>query len=335
MAHNPTRLPVFWDSTLTSSVKPVSSSFFKSLLGGDKNNPGSQAAEPIALLQSFLPRDRTTLEPLPLVHPSVPYTLSFYHINAVMTAVANGRDPSSLLAQLACRGMSGSRPEITWSITPKVVNGSFLLEHAYDFPINLQHGPGEGGNSYYTKNWFVSSGFRTFAPCSHCTRVFRSICESTNHGIRQLCVGYSLKNVLGQDFRDEWRSEIGRQPLNMCCGLCYADFNMSFEPMSFAVRVRFWSHRDLGAGLDPQDPKWLAAMGIQGLQRDKSDFGRIRSAFLTPTSSSPQIVQQTVSAVAEKGHVKSPEDASGGHEPPPPYTEASSLTNTDPPKEEH
>lgn len=329
VAHNSARTPTFWDSSLPSSVKPVTDSFLETIFGDRSKNKPSQgqgrAPEPEPVILSVLPRESANLDNLPLVHPSVPYTISFYHIHAAMSAVADGEDPSALLNLLTCRGTSGSRPKIAWSVTPLVANGTFLLEHAYEFPINLQHEAGD--TSYHTKNWFVSKGFRSFAPCSHCVYVFRSIRETRkDRGDRHVCVEFSLRNVLGQEFRDEWSSEAGRrQPQKMCCGMCYTDFCLSFQPQWRAVQVRLWSHRDLGAGVDPSDPKWIAAMGGQAIQRDKKDFGRIRSAFRSPAELGQQETQndmnwQSPAMSSQQGSQMGSyalQDASNAPSPPP------------------
>ncbi len=98
-----------------------------------------------------------------------------------------------------------------------------------------------------------------------------------------MTVAYSLTNVLGQEFRDEWRSDVGRQPGHMSCGMCYTDFTLSFEEDGAqAVRVRVGVYKDLGgvARDGGPDESWDAAVGkVGGVQRPRGDFGRVRSAF--------------------------------------------------------
>jgi hypothetical protein len=282
--HNPTHVTTFFDSSLPSNAKDSTGGFLKSLLGrATKGNLTNLSVNEIPQVWTDLPRDATTCDPLPLVHPSVPYSISFYHVNAVMSRVASAHKPGPLLEALACRGKTGSRPEISWSVTPKVdvAGQSLLLEHAYTFVIRLQR---EGG---YTKNWFVSQGYKSFWPCPHMARFFRSVREKTTGGSEQVSVEYGLKNVLGQEFLDEWRTEVGRQPQNVSCGMCFAELSMNFQVVGAGVVVWVWVHRDLGSGLSPSDPKWVAAMGGTPVRRDKSDFGRVRAAFAQTAHQGP------------------------------------------------
>ena len=287
-AHNSGRVPIFWNPSLPSTVRPVTGGLFQALFRATKTDRDEcqEAPLPTPTITSTLSRDAFTCTPLPLVHPSVPYTLSFYHVFAVMSLAATGHDPQPLTSALTCRGIHGLRPQITWSVTPKVVDGRFFIAHAYAFSIGVEHLPQSKTRGYYSKNWLVSRGFKSFAPCTHCTRVFRTMREKVDsRGVRFLKVAYSLRNVLGQEFRDEWRSEVGRQPNNMSCGMCYTDFSMSFEeePGQSSIRVRLWSHKDLGCDGTSQvpDERWNAAAG-SAFQRPTSDFGTIRRAFQLP-----------------------------------------------------
>jgi hypothetical protein len=186
---------------------------------------------------------------------------------------------------LTCRGTSGKWPQITWSITPKVVHqqnenvqeSTFLIEHAYAFSIPLKHVESQ---AFYATSGapFFAEGYRNFAPCRHFVRIFRQVREERRKKQYFAAVDYSLRNVLGQEFRDVWRSDVGRQPTNMCCGMCFTDSALEFEVAGGNVLVRFWAHRDLGQGFDPGDKKWVA--GVRGkVDRSKEDFGRIREAF--------------------------------------------------------
>ena len=208
-----------------------------------------------------------------------------------MSAVRNGQDPAPFLAALTCRGKSGTWPSITYAITPKVVASAsstndattttpthaFLIEHFYTFTMSLKHATGA---AFYAtaRTPFLAEGYRNFAPCRHFVRLFRQVREERRKQQYFAAVDYSLKNVLGQEFRDVWRSDVGRQPTNMCCGMCFTDSSLEFEVVGDKVVVRFLSHRDLGEGVTPEDGKWVA--GVKGkVQRSKEDFGRIRGAF--------------------------------------------------------
>jgi hypothetical protein len=167
-------------------------------------------------------------------------------------------------------------------VTPKVVGGSFLLEHFYAFTINLEHYGERPPTLAYKKNWLIFEGYKSFSGCPHCTYVFRTYREQFKKGMFYAGVEYSLQNVLGQDFKNEWRSEVGQQPQNGCCRMCYTDYSLSFELARGMIIVRFQAHKDLGRGMDPFDPKWLAALRGTDIQRDKADFGRMRTAFRVP-----------------------------------------------------
>jgi hypothetical protein len=260
----------------------------KSVFGGSRSGmPDAKASLAAEMPQVWtgLAKQAPICDPLPLVHPSVPYTMAFYHVHAVMGRALAGQDPSPLLAAFTCRGANGSAPSISWEITPKIVGTNFLIQHAYTFTIPLKY-PFERPPSgvLYKKNWFVNSGFRNFGGCPHSTRIFRSIREESKNAMYYVGVEHCSKNVLGQTFQYEWRSELGQQPQNMACGMCYTDYAMNFQIQGAAVIVRVWTHKDLGNCMDPFDPTWIAALRGTAIQRPKTDFGRIRNAFWQPSS---------------------------------------------------
>ena len=315
-AHNPGRTPISWNPSLSSPVKPVTDGFLKSLLSTKSSHATASCAGQSAPLQpaiaSSLPQTPSTLDPLPLIHPSVPYTLSLYHLHAVTTSTTTSSTSTPLLQSLTCHGTtpSLSSSRLSWRVTPLLTpSNTLLLAHAYTLSLSLPgasdaatSGPVSGSGSAigfsYTKRPLLSPihHIYSFRLCPHATRHLRSVAVKTVSGVTSVRVEYSLTNVLGQEFRDEWRSDPGgRQPGNMACGMCVADFGLGFEVAAggreVRVLVRVW--KDLGGtatvgkgGEVGGGEKWEAAKGGAALSRARADFGRVRRAFEPPMVSS-------------------------------------------------
>ncbi|KAK3900481.1 hypothetical protein C8A05DRAFT_17219 [Staphylotrichum tortipilum] len=300
-AHNPGRTPIFWNPSLPCPVKPVTGGFLKSLLSTKSSHVTASCAGQSAPLQSaivsVLPQNPSTLEPLPLIHPSVPYTISLYHLHAVTTSDS----PTPLLQSLTCHGTTPphSSPRLSWSVTPLLTpSNTLLLAHAYALslspPLSDAATSGSSHGFSYTKRPLLSPIHHvySFRLCPHATRHVRSVTVKTVRGATSVRVEYSLTNVLGQDFRDQWWSDSGgRQPGNMSCGMCVADFGMRFELAAggreVRVLLRVW--RDLGGtvllgkgGEIGGGEKWEAARGATALRRERADFGRAGKAFEPP-----------------------------------------------------
>ncbi|KAK3360954.1 hypothetical protein B0T24DRAFT_671630 [Lasiosphaeria ovina] len=304
--HNPNHVAVFWDASLPSNIGPRSKGFIQTLLGkGNKPTPtpSPNKHDTIPQVWSLLPVHSSTHNPLPLVHPQVPYTLAFYHIHAAMTS------PSPDLSALHCtgtspRGLTAPRPCITWSITPKICPSlspspsaspppTFLLAHTCSFTIPLSHGhPHSHSRHYRATHWLSSIGYRAFRPCPHMTTFrFNSVREASGGSGPAgavIGVGYGLENVLGEKMQDQWRSDLhaasGMGPLlaNVSCAMCYTDVSVRFAVRGGSVAVRFGVFKDLGAGRDPREPKWVGAMGLSQERvniRERGDFGRLRRVF--------------------------------------------------------
>ncbi|KXX78607.1 hypothetical protein MMYC01_204484 [Madurella mycetomatis] len=332
-AHNPDRLPIFWNPSLPSTGKQVTPNILKSIFHRDTTRRECQPSllqEPVII--SSIPLKPQNCLPLPPVHPALRYTISFYHVHAITTS-------PSRLSSLACQGVAAStplHPSLTWSVTPllsPISNNSssnnLFLKYSLTFPISIPHrGGGNPPNSLvHSTNWLLSSFYRTFAPCPHCVRLFSSVRLKVSGGsaggyFRSVKVKYGLRNVLGQEFKDVWESEKGRQPGNLSCGMCCTDFGMEFVEGWEEVLVRFWVWKDLGSGVDGNGDAngglWEAARGGRAMQRANGDFGRVRRTF------------EGNGRDGRMGMVHQAAGSGGGNmvqqeqqqQPPPPYTES-------------
>ncbi|KAK4119510.1 hypothetical protein N657DRAFT_650166 [Parathielavia appendiculata] len=280
-AHNWNRVPIFWNPSLPSSVKPVTDNFFKSFLSKKDAKQGQPEPKPTFVLS--LPQTPSTQEPLPLIHGSVPYTLSFYHLHAITTSPS----PATLLPFITCHGVTNSH-SLKWQITPLLTpTRDLLLAHTYTLPISLPFGAAatlsDTSNYSYQKIPLLSPvhNIYSFRACPHMTRHLRTLRLKVAKGVASIRIEYALKNiVLGQEFRDEWRSDEGRQPLDMACGMCHTDLGMVFEEDvkqgEVRVTVKVW--KDLG-GSAAGGEKWEAARGGEAVKREREDFGRVRRAY--------------------------------------------------------
>jgi hypothetical protein len=153
-------------------------------------------------------------------------------------------------------------------------------------------------------------------------------------GVASVRVEHTLKDVLGQEVRDEWRSEVGRQPGDTACGMCRADFGVEFwqQGKEVMVTVRVW--RDLGAaaGEGGAGEMWEAAAGRRPVRRERGDFGQVKRAFEAPLDGSGMVRREegidrrdgVEPGVTKGGEVASEEElhmqVADGLQPPPPYT---------------
>lgn len=145
------------------------------------------------------------------------------------------------LSRLACGGTTGAGTR--WVVTPVISRGTLMLEYALVFTVE-------------TGDWEVRA-------CGH-VRV----------GVRGGKVRFE-RRVMGR--REEWYE--AREVEAMCCERCYTDAGLRVRTVGNVVVLEVRINKDLGQGLHPDDPKWLAAAKGVDLKREATDFGRMRKRF--------------------------------------------------------
>ncbi|KAK4033795.1 hypothetical protein C8A01DRAFT_19308 [Parachaetomium inaequale] len=286
-AHNPNEDPIFWNPSLPSPIKPVTDGFLKSLFTTKAKHDNTQP-ELSPVITSLLPQTPSTLDPLPLIHTSVPYTLSLYHLHELTHG--GGRPPTPTLQALTCHGTTttaSSSPRLTWRVAPLSTPTSTLLAHTYTLPVSLPLGAAStlaDTSTYSHQKLPLLSPIRNtyaFRVCPHATMQLRTLTLKVSKGVASVRVKYGLRTGLGQEIREEWRSEVARQPgEGMACGMCFTDFGVGFElARKVLVTVRVW--KDLGfVGVGgAAGEKWEALRGGRAVRREEGDFGRVRRVY--------------------------------------------------------
>lgn len=358
-AHNPDRVAIFWNPSLPSPIKPVTDGFFKAFLGR-KNDTSQNKPDVKPAITSILPQIPEALDPLPLIHASVPYTLSLYHLHALATTSAS---PSSILQSLTCHGTtacSSSRP-LTWEVTPRLWasdsasnsigsdDRSLLIRHSYTTRIALPAGAAatlaDTTTFSHQKLPLGCSPFShdhyTFRACPHATRRLRTLTLHVSKGVASVRVEHVAAALpCGGEVKAEWEWRSDRvdgdqaQPADVACAMCFTDCAMRFEldvgRAEVRVTVQVW--KDLGwVRAAAGGEKWEAARGGRPVERESADFGRVRRAF--------EEGQQGLRAVGGPVLREGSEDVKGGvglgelvnqetvvhvadgmRPPPPPYT---------------
>jgi hypothetical protein len=97
-------------------------------------------------------------------------------------------------------------------------------------------------------------------------------------------VSFVVTDCEGKERKGEWRSDGEEQEMEgTSCAKCYTDVGLRFSLMGDGmVIVGVQVHKDLGRGMHPGEEKWLCLTRGEEVtvQREESDFGRMRSMFL-------------------------------------------------------
>ncbi|KAK3987680.1 hypothetical protein QBC44DRAFT_399867 [Cladorrhinum sp. PSN332] len=296
--HNPSHQPIHFDSTLffdNESLKPLTP---KPAARQSSSSPRHHPAEQ-AEISSNLPRDPTsgTLTTLPKIHKSLPYTLSFYHLNSFSLSPS----PSSNSDFLKCASTTGSNPNLSWDISPILYNSTIPLRINLAFTLGADLGgwtpdPTAHARSI-VKTGLIGSGYRDFNPCPHTHLKFTSHGGEGKNGVRSAGVHFTVTKSEGTEEKREWKSEgeklnseskenEEKEVMLLGCEKCFTETRVICEPVEpgfqqdgkLVVSVRVY--KDLGEGKSPGDEKWLALTrkGCQ-VERGSEDFGRLWGAF--------------------------------------------------------
>ncbi len=240
-------------------------------------------------LQSQLPRtlDSGCLATLPRIHKSVPFALSFYHVNAVTDQLRAGATPQ--LSRFCCSATTGSNPALSWNIIPVIAGpsleeASFILAYEMAFTVEADLGSWNESTQHgraIVKNMLIGSGYREFTPCRHMKLSFRSHRGEGKDHVRYAGVSFSRKMEGQAETKEEWRSENEEKEIEpSVCTKCYTDLYLRFQLKGNVVLVSIQVYKDLGQGMHPADGKWLAVARGVDLVRDSSDAGRMRQRVI-------------------------------------------------------
>ncbi|KAK3392876.1 hypothetical protein B0H63DRAFT_491120 [Podospora didyma] len=226
-SHNPARRSIHFDASLLHSpVKP----------SGNQLPHNPPAAYTIPEIWSHLPHTPECLATLPSVHKSVPWSLSFYHVNALLYSPAT--HTSNLFAALSCVATTGTNPSLSWTVTPLVYrtadgganSQALLVRYSLAFAVEANLG-----------SWSDS-------PSHH----GRAIAKQT-------FIGKKMREA-----KEEWRSENdddddGLQIKPLFCERCYTDTYLRFQLIGATTLVGVQVYKNQAQGLHPaMDPVWLS-----------------------------------------------------------------------------
>ncbi|KAK3904270.1 hypothetical protein C8A05DRAFT_31951 [Staphylotrichum tortipilum] len=279
--HNPRHHPVQFDPSLFS---PDST----------KHKPTTNVLDTvrtpdeytIPTLSSALPQspDLYCLTTIPRIHKSLPYTFSFYHLHWLLTHRRNGTLAHAHLQTLHCVAKTGQNPTLSWVTSPLVTDdGNLLLEYAMAFLVQADLGawtPGSRGRAV-AKHALIGSGYRDFKPCLHTTLAFTSHRGEGRDGVRTAGVAFTKGEDDGREVKGDWDSarDAGKDVEPLCCSKCYTETVLSFKLRGDQTLVSIQVYKNLGRGLHPGDPKWLALTKGIMVGRPKEDFLRMRREY--------------------------------------------------------
>lgn len=311
-AHNPDKKATFYfDDSLshshtTAAANPIT------WLSAEPKAPAPAPDSDCPQIWSSLVRNAETTDPLHAVHSSIPYSLSFYHIHAALTAHRTGGPDASapILAALTCEGTcvdTDGPSQIKWECTPRIVTvgpgnqatsnsgePDYCFYHLTHLKFAIHLGRHRNAKVVYaSKDRPLVGSWRSFHFCKHMARDFTSIYMQQKNENVNVRIRFTLKNTLSQAFDNDWDSNDDLQPQDVSCGHCLTDVRMRFglDTEKRNVVIEMWIARDLGNASDETECRWISALrGKTNLSRPKSDSGRMRKEFLG--SSHLKVVQK-------------------------------------------
>lgn len=279
-SHNPRRHPVHFNPSLLDStarrIQPTAN-----LL-----DPDTPTTYSIPSLSSSLSQDPSLgcLTTLPLIHPSAPFSLSFYHVHYLLAHHRNGTLDASHLALLNCVANTGRNPLLSWVVAPLVTAESTLLvEQALVFLLEPDLGSWTEGSSgrAAARHALIGPGYRDFRLCGHTRLGFTSHWGEGRDGLRTAGVAFTIVLDDGQEVEGRWESETSAEGDGeaVYCGKCCTETVLTCKLARGKTLVSIQVYKDVGQGLHPADPKWQALVGGGEVKRDPADFLRMRREY--------------------------------------------------------
>ncbi|KAI1477040.1 hypothetical protein F4774DRAFT_215437 [Daldinia eschscholtzii] len=233
------------------------------------------------LVWSSLPVEHSTVDPLDYIHPSIRYTLAYYHIHWVQAAPSIETQRARTEA-LACHGNSQKLEYWTYPCWHK---DSFYLLQAIRFTIAPKKWLSKLGYDFGIPE--LSPNDWTFRTCPHYRQRFQAYEFRETRGDLKAGMAYVTKrrdpSGLYEKKSTKWQSVYGPRDDTFNCQFCCTDSYMDIDLVNGEIEVHIWVWKNLGKALNPFDPKWIAALHADSPVMKRSlaevNSNQVRRAF--------------------------------------------------------
>lgn len=201
----------------------------------------------IALFPNTEVSSALTLTP---VHTTMSYHLSLNHLDCVRHEVSPTTTKAVVITELSCKDSSVSREYgyYDWLSDIYFRNGTFLQRQKMQCQLSDRNKKSE-----------------YFAGCPH-----QSLCISPPNFAHKDGMLEIQTTVNNQPPRcashpiEEWNSSQGRYAQIVVCTICHSDAECTLEVSGAYLKIEYTCYRDLGPGISPTHPKWLALLAGEG-----------------------------------------------------------------------
>jgi hypothetical protein len=195
------------------------------------------------------------------LHDNMPINLAFYHLDWARQQLDTSRD--SRVEALCCSGamkMNHAAHVAEWKSEVYFLSGSFYLKQrlAYSIQPTRRDPVYRKSTVYALRDCHVG--------CPHMKHSIVQVKFEDLRGILKAELHASMKKELTAADKvtrlpiPVWKSVNG--PLNRAniCGNCFTDMGIQYSFVDDKVMVKISSCRELGAGINRADPKWMQAL---------------------------------------------------------------------------
>ncbi|KAK8040139.1 hypothetical protein PG993_008550 [Apiospora rasikravindrae] len=199
-----------------------------------------------------LPFDGITFGTLAPMYPSMPYHLAFYHLHHARKVIErDGRaDKTTTVPLFTCSGKSSLNDTIQcyiWSSEVYFHKKKFLQKQEIRYILGVHSPP--------------SSRDIDITMCPHNTVSLANVTLQIQDGWLKASAELSQKYHIYPQHptqTTQWKSTELRLVQMHYCEYCYCDLERTLEVRGRELHVRFTVYRNLGAGIDRFDSKWLS-----------------------------------------------------------------------------
>ncbi|KAI1261424.1 hypothetical protein F5Y18DRAFT_431270 [Xylariaceae sp. FL1019] len=218
----------------------------------------SQKSEPILVDR---PMDRSVVDPLDPVHPSIPYRLAWYHLNWVRNNMQLHESEMGKINELSCAQYGEKRPDLFHVAELYYHEQTFLLRQRVT--VSLRAPPSDAVESKSTPILWPSDSWR-FQLCSHMHVQLTRCSLVTRRGVLGATLSYSVRRNDGvnkNQNKRNWDSVYGTHRMAYVCVRCYMHTQVDVELVDGRrAQVTLTIDQNLGSGSTPFETNWLAAL---------------------------------------------------------------------------
>ncbi|KAL7620377.1 hypothetical protein AAE478_009372 [Parahypoxylon ruwenzoriense] len=270
--HDPDQRPIAHNERIPSLEKGKLN-IFKQLFRPNKA-PKAKESQSRAAIQRELYLAPNHADALRFIHPSIPYTLTYRHLEWVRIAESD-IEQMERASSLNRRGTGINRPDLGYWIIPCWYKDSFLLEYVVQFSLQFQkHGPASR-REFHGMGWPMDKKW-TFTTCPHITHRFIHYRFKEKRGLLTADVSYQtsgLSQVAGT-YSTDWKSTSGPHSMDWNCRYCCMDSSVQISMAGDKITVSLYVFKDLGKAQGPFDKRWIAAIRPNYQMRRTADTAR-------------------------------------------------------------